>query len=95
MALINNSGIDQRIPLRNLSLYNAAPRCDQCHSELKNQVPPPYTRENLEIMPKAKEKTIIPDEEEEIVPYGVINTEEAKIHALSLKKSARRDGGRY
>ena len=37
-------------------------------------------------MPKAKEKTIIPDEEEEVVPHGVINTEEAKIHALSLKR---------
>ena len=37
-------------------------------------------------MPKAKEKTIIPDEEEEVVPRGVINTEEAKIHALTLKR---------
>ena len=36
-------------------------------------------------MPKAKEKTIIPDEEEEVVPHGVINPEEAKIHALTLK----------
>ena len=38
-------------------------------------------------MPKAKEKMIIPDEEEEVVPHGVINTEEAKIHALTLKRT--------
>ena len=37
-------------------------------------------------MPKATGKTIIPDEEEEIVPHGVINAEEAKMHALSLEK---------
>ena len=38
-------------------------------------------------MPKAKEKMIIPDEEEEIVPHSVIYMEEAKIHALSLEKA--------
>ena len=46
---------------------------------LKTKSPPPYT--NLEIMPKAK------DEEEEVVPHGVINTEEAKIHTLSLRRA--------
>ena len=36
-------------------------------------------------MPKATGKTVISDEEEEIVPHGVINAEEAKMHALSLE----------
>ena len=41
-----------------------------------------------QIMPKAKEKTIIPeDEEEEVAPHGVINTEEAKTHVLTLKRA--------
>ena len=38
-------------------------------------------------MTKATGKTVIPDKEEEIVPHGVINAEEAKMHALSLENA--------
>ena len=83
MVPINRSGTDQRIPFQKLTLYNAALQCVQHHSEFKNQ-DPLTTRRNLVKMPKATEKNVAPDEEEEIAPHGSINPEEAKRHALSL-----------
>ena len=38
-------------------------------------------------MPKAKEKTIIPDEEEETTLHRMVNAEEAKRHALNLDEA--------
>ena len=38
-------------------------------------------------MPKAKEKTIVPDEEEETTLHGMVNPEEAKRHALNLNEA--------
>ena len=38
-------------------------------------------------MPKAKEKSIIIDEEEEITLHGTVNPEEAKRHTMELEKS--------
>ena len=38
-------------------------------------------------MPKAKEKSIVIDEEEEVTFHGTINPEEAKIHTIELEKA--------
>ena len=38
-------------------------------------------------MPKAKEKSIVIDEEEEVTFHGTINPEEAKKHTIELEKS--------
>ena len=38
-------------------------------------------------MPKAKEKTIIPEEEEEATLHGTVNPEEARRHAINLDKA--------
>ena len=57
-----------------------------CSAILSLKIMSPQTKQgNLKKKPKATSKTIIPDEEEEIVPHGMINAEEAKIHALSLE----------
>ena len=83
MVTVNKSGTDQRIPLWNLTLYNVAPQRDQHHSELKNQVPPPYTKENLATMPKAHLKSSGADEDD---IHGYINPEEARAHVEALEK---------
>ena len=57
---------------------------DVCSVILSLKIKPPNHKGNLAKMPKATEKTVIPDEEEEIAPHSVINPEEAKRHALSL-----------
>ena len=63
MVTLNNSGTDQRIPLRKLTLYNAAPQHVQRHSELKKKPkPPPGTRSLT--MPKVSLNQQVPDEEE-------------------------------
>ena len=38
-------------------------------------------------MPKAKEKSTIIDEEEEVTSHGTVNPEEAKKHTMELEKS--------
>ena len=38
-------------------------------------------------MPKAKEKSIVMDEEEEVTFHGTINPEEAEIHTIELEKA--------
>ena len=38
-------------------------------------------------MPKAKEKTVVPDEEEETALHGTVNPEEARKHTLNLDKA--------
>ena len=38
-------------------------------------------------MPKAKEKSIIPEEEEEATLHGTVNPEEARRHAINLDKA--------
>ena len=38
-------------------------------------------------MPKAKEKTIVPDEEEETTLHGMINPDEAKRHTVNLDEA--------
>ena len=79
MVPINNSGTDQRIPLRKLTLYNAAPQHVQRHSELKTQAPIFIQKETFRKC-QSKEKSIMMTAEEEEDPHGSYNPEEAKDH---------------
>ena len=88
MVPINKSGTDQRIPLWKLTLYNAAPRHVQHHSELKNQ-DSLNTSRNLANYAKSHPKIdsrSVEEAEEEIPLHGTINEEEAKAYRERLDK---------
>ena len=78
---VNNSGTDQRIPLRKLPLYNAAPRQSQCHSELKIEDTRTFT------MPKAMSKSS--DDTDEYVSSAVTNPAEVRDHVTDLEALMR------
>ena len=80
MAHLNQSGTDQRTPVRKLTI------CNKCHNliivilSLKLQV----KTSPSSTMPKAKQKSVAEDVEEETPLHGVINEEEAKTYRDGL-----------
>ena len=84
MVTLNKSGTDQRIPLRKLTLYNAAPRRVQRHSELKIKPPEP---QNIQAIKMPKRCRDSPAKEDAAGPLGVTNPRQAEDHKLCLDQA--------
>ena len=63
-----------------------APQHVRRHPELKTQAPSWYKKFKIETMPKAKQKSVAEDVDEETPLHGVINEEEAKTYRNGLDK---------
>ena len=76
-----------KTPIRKLSLHNKTHNLIIVILSLEIQVKTSPSQHQKHNMPKAKEKSIVMDEEEEVTFHGTINPEEAKNHTIELEKA--------